>query len=242
MKRILLAGAALALVATAASAADLGYRRKQTFDAPAVAAVSAFSWTGFYAGLHLGGTWGNNKADFPTPFTTDHSGLIGGGQLGYNHQLGQAIIGAETDLSFMGNSLSRSFVNNLGATANLKRDNGWFGTTRARIGFTPVDRFMVYATGGLAYGNTETKITATSASGAAWSGKTDSSKIGWTVGAGAEYAFTNNITGKVEYLYYDLGNANASLAAANAAASGITPVMHVENRGHILRGGVNYKF
>lgn len=242
MKRILVAGTALALVSGAAAAADLGTRRSQTFSAPAVTSLPTFVWTGFYAGLHAGGAWGTNKSDLPTAFSADHSGFIGGGQLGYNHQMGQAVVGVETDLSYIGNSLSKSFVNGLGATANLKRDNGWLGTTRIRLGFTPVERFMVYGTGGLAYGRTETAVMVTSPAGAVWTGKTDSPGIGWTVGGGAEYAFTNNISLKGEYLYYNIGKADGTLAASNAAAAGVAPTARVENRGHILRAGVNYKF
>lgn len=242
MKRILLAGASLGLLAASASAADLGYRRTQDFSAPVTTALPSFVWTGFYLGANAGYAWGTNKADFPTPFSAKHSGFIGGVQAGYNHQMGQVVLGVETDLNYVQNSLARSFVNGLGATASLNRDNGWLGTTRGRLGFTPVERLLVYGTGGLAYGNSDVSVTATSAAGARWTGKTDSTKVGWTIGAGAEYAFTNNITGKAEFLYYDLGTSNASLAAANAAAAGVTPVTHVENRGQLLRAGVNYKF
>ena len=217
MTRILLAGAALGILATAASAADLGARRSDGFSAPVISAAPGFSWTGFYAGLHAGYGWGKGKADFPSPYSGDHSGFTGGVQAGYNHQIGQVVLGVETDLSYLQNKLSRSFTNNLGATGTLSRDNGWLGTTRARIGFTPAERLMIYGTGGLAYGNSDVSVTAASAAGALWAGKSSATKVGWTLGVGAEYAFTNNITGKAEFLYYDLGSSNASLASSDGS-------------------------
>lgn len=242
MKRILLASVAAGVVATSASAADLGYRRNQGIVAPVIQSLPTFAWTGFYAGAHVGGAWGTSKADFPTPFDTKHSGFNGGLQLGYNHQIGQMVVGAETDIGYLGNKLSKSFVNALGARAVLNRDAGWLGTLRGRVGFVPVDRLLVYGTAGLAYGNSGVTMTATSPTGAIWTGKTDSMKVGWTAGAGAEYAFTNNLSGKLEFLYYDLGTSNASLAAVNAAATGVTPVVHVKNSGQLVRAGLNYKF
>ena len=242
MKRLVLAGIGFGLLATSASAADLGYRRSQSFSAPPVATMPTFTWTGFYLGANAGWSGGSSRANFPSAFTADSSGLIAGLQAGYNYQMDRVILGVETDLNYLQNSLSRSFVSGAGTAISLKRDNGWIGTTRARIGFTPVERFMVYGTGGLAYGNSDVAANVVAPTTAAWAGKASDTKFGWTVGAGSEYAFTNNISVKGEYLYYNLGSTSTTLTPGNAAAAGVSPVLNVENRGHILRAGVNYKF
>lgn len=245
MKRFLLAGIAASLLVSAAHAADLGYRRNQGITAPIMAVNPAFSWTGFYAGLNGGLVWGNNEANFPSKFSTNHSGGIFGVQAGYNYQINpQIVVGVEGDINYVGSGLSRSFVNGLGTTVSLKRDSGWLGTLRGRLGFTPMERLMLYGTAGLAFGSSDLNATvSTSAAGTpTWSGKSDETKFGYAIGAGAEYALTNNWSIKGEYLFYGLGNSDAALAAVNAAAVGTTPQMRLENKAHILRAGVNYKF
>ena len=190
MKKYLLASvAALGLVAAgAASAADLP-SRKGPVAAP-VYMPPAFSWTGFYLGANAGYGWGNVNANgFAN--VGDLDGFVGGGQVGYNYQMGQFVLGLEADLQ--GADLSSG--NNLGA---LRVKTDYFGTVRARAGVA-FDRFMPYITGGWAYGNVKTSIPAL-----AWS--SDRSHTGgFAVGGGLEYAVTNNIIAGVEYLYVDLG-------------------------------------
>ena len=197
MKKYLLASvAALGLVAAgAASAADLP-SRKGPIAAPVY--VPAFSWTGFYVGANAGYGWGNVNASSAwngrTVSIGDTDGFIGGGQIGYNYQMGQFVLGLEADLQ--GADLSSG--NNLGLL-NVKTD--YFGTVRARVGVA-FDRFMPYITGGWAYGNVKSSIPAIGFS-------SDRSHTGgYAVGAGLEYAVTNNIIAGVEYLYVDLGEKN----------------------------------
>ena len=193
MKKYLLASvAALGLVAAgAASAADLP-SRKGPVAAP-VYMPPAFSWTGFYVGANAGYGWGNVNAN-GWANVGDLDGFVGGGQIGYNYQMGQFVLGLEADLQ--GADLSSG--NNLGLL-NVKTD--YFGTVRARVGVA-FDRFMPYITGGWAYGNVKTSIPGIGFS-------SDRSHTGgYAVGGGLEYAFTNNIIAGVEYLYVDLGEKN----------------------------------
>ncbi len=189
MKKYLLASvAALGLVAAgAASAADLPSRK-----GPVVAPVyvPAFTWTGFYVGANAGYGWGNVNANgFAN--VGDLDGFVGGGQVGYNYQMGQFVVGLEADLQ----AADLSSGNNLGLV-RVKTD--YFGTVRARVGVA-FDRFMPYITGGWAYGNVKTSIPALAFS-------SDRSHTGgYAVGAGLEYAITNNLIAGVEYLYVDLG-------------------------------------
>jgi len=192
MKKYLLASvAALGLVAAgAASAADLPSRK-----GPVVAPVyvPAFTWTGFYVGANAGYGWGNVNANgFAN--VGDLDGFVGGGQVGYNYQMGQFVVGLEADLQ----AADLSSGNNLGLV-RVKTD--YFGTVRARVGVA-FDRFMPYITGGWAYGNVKTSIPGIGFS-------SDRSHTGgYAVGAGLEYAVTNNIIAGVEYLYVDLGEKN----------------------------------
>ena len=193
MKKYLLASvAALGLVAAgAASAADLP-SRKGPVAAP-IYMPPAFTWTGFYIGANAGYGFGNVNANgFGN--VGDLDGFVGGGQIGYNYQMGQFVLGLEADLQ--GADLSSG--NNLGLL-NVKTD--YFGTVRARVGVA-FDRFMPYITGGWAYGNVKTSIPGIGFS-------SDRSHTGgYAVGGGLEYAFTNNIIAGVEYLYVDLGEKN----------------------------------
>jgi outer membrane immunogenic protein len=192
MKKYLLSSvAALGLVAAgAASAADLPSRK-----GPVVAPVYApvFTWTGFYVGGNAGYAWGNVNTNGGLAITNtgDLDGFVGGGQVGYNYQIGQFVLGAEADIQ--GGDLSTG-----GTLGALRVKTDYFGTVRARAGFA-FDRIMPYVTGGWAYGNVKSSIPALGVS------SDNSHTGGWTLGGGVEYAITNNWIAGVEYLYVDLG-------------------------------------
>ena len=217
MKKYLLASvAALGLVAAgAASAADLP-SRKGPVAAP-VYMPPAFTWTGFYVGANAGYGWGNVNANgFAN--VGDLDGFVGGGQVGYNYQMGQFVVGAEAD--FQGADLSSG--SNLGLV-NVKTE--YFGTVRARVGVA-FDRFMPYITGGWAYGNVKTSIPALGFS----SDRTHTG--GYAVGGGLEYAFTNNLIAGVEYLYVNLGEKNILGAAGTKVGTDFS----------VVRARLSYKF
>jgi outer membrane immunogenic protein len=202
------------------------------------------------------------SAGFPGGLGSQSAGFIGGGQAGYNWQTGAFVLGVETD--FDGTTVSKSFNNTgvpftgpgavlAGLTGDTLSVNGkaslsWLGTTRGRVGFvaTPDNRLMIYATGGVAYGGGNANFSAfDSATGAFWTGSPSSTRVGWTIGGGVEYAITNNITIKGEYLYADLGSSKFS-SAGNLAAATFFPGVVVSGKfdynASIFRAGVNYKF
>ncbi len=235
MKKLLLASAALVAFATAASAADLPNRVVKP--APYIPMAPAFTWTGFYAGLNAGGIFSNSdhvntlsNIGAVGPFSLGRSGFIGGGQVGYNYQINQFVVGLETDIQWA--DLRKGSNDGFGDHARL--ESNYLGTVRGRLGFVPMDRALVYVTGGLAYGDSKLSASVPGFFG----GSKNDTNAGWTLGGGVEYAFTNNITGKLEYLYYDLGNTNLHLsdAAGNAVH------YKAENNGSIARVGLNYKF
>jgi outer membrane immunogenic protein len=256
--------------AFAAQAADLPTRKEAP---PPVFVPPPFTWTGFYIGANAGGVWaqGSRTATlfapgagiflnnfFPGNIGKSQSGFIGGGQAGYNWQSGAAVFGIETD--FDGTSLSKNFnftslpFTNAGLfngdtlNVNAKASLDWLGTTRGRIGFvaTPDNRLMFYGTGGVAYGGGSSNFNIfDSRRGLFWSGNPSSTRVGWTLGAGVEYAITNNITIKGEYLYYNLGSRTITTtenALALAAFPGTFATARLTFDGSIVRAGVNYKF
>jgi outer membrane immunogenic protein len=251
---------------TAANAADLPTRK----EAPVyVAPILAYNWTGFYIGANLGVSFSNGSsnlvgspafltlagiAGIPTSgYGNNTAGFFGGAQAGYNYQINQAVIGAETDFQWMSANPHGS-VTSVGAggltnvTTDVSARMNWLGTTRLRLGFLPTDRFLVYATGGLAYGggSYNASVVGTGAAGTdSWVGSNNASRVGWTIGGGGEYAITNNVTLRGEYLYYNLGKASTTTVAnGNAAADfpGLYAVTSTQVQGSILRAGINYKF
>jgi outer membrane immunogenic protein len=265
--------AALTVVgAVAAQAADLPTRKEAP--AP-VFVPPPFTWTGFYIGVNAGGiapSGGRSasifdpnagidgfglSAAFPGGLGSQSVGFIGGGQAGYNWQTGAFVLGVETD--FDGTTISKSF-NNIGTpfvgpggftdslTVNGKTSLSWLGTTRARLGFvaTPDNRLMIYATGGVAYGGGNTQFSVFDANtGSIFSGNPSSTRVGWVIGGGVEYAVTNNITIKGEYLYADLGSSSFNTTPNGFAAAnfpGVSASGKFSYNASIFRAGVNYKF
>jgi outer membrane immunogenic protein len=201
------------------------------------------------------------NAAFPGGLGSQSVGFLGGGQAGYNWQTGAFVLGVETD--FDGATNSKSF-NNVGVpfagagvpailagdflSVNGKASLSWLGTTRARVGFvaTPDNRLMIYATGGIAYGGGSTNFSVfDSTTGSFWTGNPSSTRVGWTIGGGVEYAVTNNVTIKGEYLYADLGSTDFTTVGNAAAATffpGVFATGHLSYNASIFRAGVNYKF
>ncbi|WP_105984946.1 MULTISPECIES: outer membrane protein Omp31 [unclassified Brucella] len=240
MKSVILASIA-AMFATSAMAADVVVSEPS---APTAAPVDTFSWTGGYIGINAGYAGGKFKHPFSSFDKEDNEqvsgsldvtagGFVGGVQAGYNWQLDNGVVlGAETD--FQGSSVTGSIsagASGLEGKAETKVE--WFGTVRARLGYTATERLMVYGTGGLAYGKVKSAFNLGDDASAlrTWSDKT---KAGWTLGAGAEYAINNNWTLKSEYLYTDLGKRNLVDVDNSFLESKVNF--------HTVRVGLNYKF
>lgn len=225
MMRIVLASTALVALTAGALAADLPSRAQPAPFVPSAPPV--FSWQGFYAGVNLGYAFGDFTGTGGA-LADEGTGFLGGGQLGYNVQFGNFVVGLETDLQWTNFDADRSAAGiAAGLLAGSQAELDYFGTVRARAGVA-FDRALVYATGGLAYGGSE--ATAVTALGTFTD---DNTHVGWTVGAGAEYAFTDNLTGRLEYLYTDLDDETAVLAGT---------AYSVGAEFSTIRAGLNYKF
>jgi outer membrane immunogenic protein len=260
--------AALALTAVAGpEPLPSGKEMKQVAPAPP---ECDYTWTGFYFGGNAGYGWGSADTHFdplpdaatfvdlaPQTLNPDPSGFIGGGQVGYNWQWNKwLVLGVETDFQgsdIEGSHRRSSFLDFDGDIANddpnvfleAHERMQWFGTARGRIGFAPLCRLLVYATGGLAYGNVDYSAQTNFDNGFTYSTKFSETNVGWTVGGGLEYAISHHWSVKAEYLYYDLGNQSRTepqLDDGVRTGSIFFVRNNFETTGNIVRGGLNFKF
>jgi outer membrane immunogenic protein len=245
----LLTAGALAVIASSASAADLG---NYPVKARQPAVVAASSWNGFYLGVNAGYAWGGVNGGAPSIYDTlsspavlfttlssynfDINGGAVGGQAGYNVQFGQWVLGLETDIqwsSLQGGGSSATRIP--GVTIDLNSKVEWFGTVRGRLGYA-FDRVMVYGTGGLAYGSLETTLGLTEA-GVLYNDTDRAAHLGWTAGAGLEAALGAGWSAKVEYLHVDLGSKPFSFQYP-----AIRVDIDKDYAFDLVRVGVNYRF
>jgi len=214
MKKLLLASIAAATFCGApAIAADLPPK------GPVYKAVAPmFSWTGFYIGAHAGYAWGTVTGTTVTQ-GLEQDGWFGGGQLGYNYQLASNwVVGIEGDIAASGIDLR-----NTGAFVGFKNDLQYFGTLRGRLGYA-WERFLVYGTGGWAWGHEARVVPLLPDS--------SNSHTGWTWGGGVEWAGPGNFSYKIEYLRIDLRNELYFPTAPSTTGW----------RGDSIKVGINYKF
>jgi outer membrane immunogenic protein len=249
MNKMILAGAALAIAGTttagAANAADMPLK------APIYAPV--FTWTGLYLGANAGYGWQDSTGG---TFCTDPTGVVGGpmcpsaqaaavspkggfvgGQLGYNYQSGMFVWGVEADIQV--SHINDSFTNPavpFTTTMTRAADLDWYGTVRGRLGIAFWDRALIYGTGGVMYG--EEVLNTSVIAPVSAIGTSSSTHTGWVAGAGLEYAFTNNLSGKVEGLFYNLGSQNT----AGLTTTGFTQTGAYNFSGSMVRIGMNVKF
>jgi outer membrane immunogenic protein len=178
-----------------------------------------YIWTGLYVGVHAGGGW----ADLGVGDTG--SGFIGGGQVGYNYQINQWVWGLEADVSGSG------IKNNLAAfgtpfgpvTANFNWNS--LVTLTPRVGYA-FDNWLVYGKGGGAWADVSVSVNAPFG----FSSSAGGTASGWVVGVGAEYAFRNNWSAKIEYNHFDFGSDSGAFITGNSVTL------------DAVKAGINYRF
>ena len=255
MRTALVAASALAVaLAGQTAAADLPV-------APAYRAapiVVPYNWNGYYLGANIGWSgaqsnvsWAPNLTAFPVDGTSiaaastnrlNSNSVTGGAQTGYNWQAGNILAGIESDVSFMGNNATFATAPLAGVAGTSLSESAqinWLVTVRPRFGYV-WDNWLVYATGGWAFG----KVTFTDAVVPVAGGPIGTTiardKSGWTVGAGVEYGIAGGWSAKLEYLYVDLGSVNG-LMGPNGVPSAVIVTNH-DLKDQIVRVGINYRF
>lgn len=231
---------------------------------------SDYTFRGFYVGGNVGGAITHARTNFtglpdtatffnlaPSSVTPESTGFLGGGQAGWNWigDNNRLLFGVEGDFQGAGNLKGTTTVSPIlrsdgvaqpGTSLMAQEEMPWFATLRARIGWVPTDRFLIYTTGGLAYAHIKWAGTAdlTAATGFIYPSAADDNKAGWTAGGGFEYLAAHHVSLGGEYLYYNLGDIRliSSGSPANIACPTCQVQFVVNPTGHIVRGKVNFKF
>ncbi|WJW80360.1 porin [Bartonella sp. TP] len=234
--------------ATQANAADVIMHRHV---APVVVVkpVDTFSWAGLYLGAQGSFQWAKHDirtgaANLPM-LAIKKDGAGAGLMAGFNSNLKNgAVLGIETDILW--NKIHNHFVILTGATGTtaLKTiagafDEKWSGATRIRLGFAQ-GKLLPFLAGGIAYAKILTSGVAASAGENASLAITHRAEnlVGWTAGAGIDYAVADNLLLRLEYRYNDFGKKNLPVTVSG------TPVLfyNIEHRSHDARLAVAYKF
>lgn len=184
------------------------------------------SWDGLYAGVHAEYLWGEpTVGGSSSPFlqNEDFDGFAGGLTGGYNHVFGQFLVGIEGDIALSDADGSA----NINASEGVTVDLDWLSTLRGRVGFIHED-LLFFATGGLAMGGLEADVFGSSPS------NLDKTAMGYAVGGGAEWAVTDRMTVKAEYLYVDLANKGLDVSVLGFDSVGLET--------SLVRFGVNWQF
>ena len=257
MKTLAIAGMTLAVMTGAGLAADLP---RPAPPVPFVLPAPVFVWSGPYIGVNVG--YGGDSYRYPFTLgapagsitspnaSLNSSGILGGGQVGYNFQLPIAplgpyassiVVGVEGDfdaasINGQGVLFGTSLLPGGNATGSAGTRTTAFGTARGRIGAT-IGRALFYGTGGFAFAEANTKSFATI--GGIGNVATDRSRThsGVAFGGGVEYLVTRNVSFKVEYLRASLDTkaVASGTAGVRSYAIGERPT---EN---IIRAGLNYR-
>ncbi len=179
-----------------------------------------------------------------TPFLSEGGGgggVVTGGQVGYNIQANAWAFGLEVDASWSdldGNARCAlsTFV------CNARVDS--VGTIAGRLGYTGIDRLLLYAKGGAAWAHDRFRMNAPplftggpaplvspnifTATDLRW---------GWTLGAGVEYAFAPDLSAFLQYEYLRLG----THATTFTDQLGNTSNIAIRQDIHVVKVGVNYR-
>jgi outer membrane immunogenic protein len=250
----------LALIAGGiANAADLPTKAPRM-----VVAAPVYSWTGCYAGAHLGWGWrrqdvtdtnfsfGVPSGPIATTNTLDSSGGIFGGQVGCNYQFaGNWVVGIQGDIAGtdlngrVADPFDRFNLDVPPGTLGVKTD--WLASVTARVGITAWDnRALFYVKGGAAWDRNRWDFTRSSYC-FAYSGclntNPDDNRTGWTVGAGAEWVISpswSNWTAFAEYNYYGFDDGR-SFPVALTFVDPRNAINPAKQEIQTVKVGINYK-
>lgn len=199
----------LTLLAVPAMAADRPVRQEW----PAYSQPRLYNWNGVYVGAHAGAAFDR----FQGVARKSRNEALFGGQIGYTVQSGRLVTGLEADISI--NGIGQGSKRTVGTSADMR----YVSTLKARAGVA-FDRVLVYGLAGAAYGSLKASNGPISK---------DKSKLGYVVGAGAEYGITDHLSAKLEYNYVSLGKQNFQLGNTRSRV-GVTE--------HLVKAGLNYRF
>lgn len=270
MKTVLMSAIALGAMAVTATAADMPARGSAVAPAPYVAPV--FTWTGFYLGVNAGAAWhgndncpgfydytsstgviGSRVSAFAPACNSDDTAFTAGFQGGFNWQMGAVVFGIEGDVNWLGNDNKYGYgaylYDGKYYTLDASPRSTMLGSLRGRLGWS-FDRALLYMTGGAAFRNS-TNGDSISVYSAATGGNllttyatnSDRNNIGWSLGGGLEWAFTNNVSLKIEYLHSQFDRGNNLFVTSNSNYNSYA--FRNDNSTDsidVVRFGINYRF
>ena len=239
MKSVLMTVALSVLIAAPASAADL----RRPAPAPVVAplpVVTAYNWSSCYIGGHGGGVWvdkkwnANDFGDFADLGSHGANGWLAGVQAGCDWQFGGGwVIGIAADYAWVNadgsNVNPQPYFDRFSNHSNVRS----VGSATVRLGYA-WDRFLGYVKGGAAWESDSYVILFENVYDSTAS---ESRRLGWTVGVGGEYAFTNWVSAFVEYNYYDFGSRDRNFCCGYFSGP-----INIDERKHVVKGGLNFRF
>ncbi len=231
-----------------AVAADLPAVKAPVLKAPA----ALWSWSGLYIGGHVGAALSiTDIADpFGAPIYGDNvrsPGFIGGGQIGFNHQVGSVVLGVEADVSGVSSdgtntcfAFSGDFV-----SSNCRVRPDLYTTVTARIGYA-VDRSLFYVKGGAAWtrGTVDMFVNQNFVGPNTVGVFTSTSSFvtpGWTVGGGVEYALASAWSVKLEYDYLGFRDQGVATPYVPGNPFGTAPTTTISQHVHQIKLGLNYR-
>lgn len=239
MKKLLLAATAFTAMASSALAADLAVRRAPR-PAYVPVVVPLYSWSGCYVGGNGGGIWAKSEWN-GTVFGGDStaSGGLGGIQVGCNYQAGVWVFGVQGDYDWASaNTDNTNLFLTTGPIVNHTEIKSLASVT-GRVGYA-WGRFLLYGKGGGAWLRADHSFLVGSATVFSSS---DNSRSGWTAGVGGEYAFTNWLTGFVEWDYYKFDTDDQSGLVCPGGCGGVIFTNNVGVKEiNVVKAGLNLKF
>ncbi len=235
MKKLLAGGVAamaIALGAAPALSADMYVRPAPPVELP-------WSWSGFWVGSTVDWGWGSSTETLSTGPSTNSfrlRGPAGGLNAGYNWQFGSIVLGVETDINLA--DIKGSTICPGPTGGSCATNDTWFGTTRGRLGWTLYPNWLLYGTGGVAYGDIRSTTTPAGAiAGGTITGSQAGNGSGWAAGGGVEWMWQRNWTMRVEYLHMDLGSFTCT--SGNCF---VVPSANVSFKADLFRFGTSVKF
>lgn len=204
------------------------------------------NWTGFYVGVYGGYGWGDSSFleldDSNPPFEFSENGFFGGGQAGYNLQLGSFfVIGVEGE--FAGSAIDDSAVLSIDTEEPATIENDWTGTVGARIGVTFLrSRLLLYAKGGVAFVHFNFHIQDNAEQPPEETFDADDTRTAPLVGGGWEYALTCHWSVKIEYKHLFLGDEDVTGVERRSGSPDQSITYHVAGDQDLIEAGVNFRF
>jgi opacity protein-like surface antigen len=205
--------------------------------APVAAYPPVYNWTGLYFGGSVGYALANvdhyydrqNGKNDHGQVWSDASGFAISGHVGYNVMLPNlVVIGVEAEIGYLGINDEKIVIKDDDV---LRIDTGMFGTLRARLGYA-FGTFMPYVTAGFAFVDIENA--GGNPANAARFLTNNEVRPGFVVGAGAEYAFSPGMVGRIEYLYID----TKEYEVRNLE----NEMMRFDNNFHLIRAGLSFRY